>query len=129
MLDEAGYKGENQNAFVNLQIQASPRTEIVATTQYNRGLATIRDFNYDSTNIVPIQAAGLNFPLMSSTFAGFSNLDYRTLVQAVGVNHRVSNGLVLNGTFFYNDLKDSEPYLYDTTGRRTGFSVGLNWMF
>lgn len=92
-------------------------------------MASIRNFNYDSTNIVPLQAPGLNFPLMSSSFAGFSNLDYRTVVQAVGVNYRVSNSLLLNGTFSYNDLKDSEPYLYDSTGRRTGFSVGLNWMF
>ena len=75
MLDDAGYKGENQNAFVNLQILAAPRTEIFATTYYNRGLGSVRNFNYDSTNIVPIQAAGLNFPLMSSSFAGFSNLD------------------------------------------------------
>jgi len=129
VIDQAGYKGENQNAFVNLQILASPRAEIFATVLYNKGTATVRDFQYDSTNIVPVQAAGLDFGLMSSTFAGFSDLDYRTLTPAFGVNYRMSNALRFNGTVFVNDLNDQQPYLYDTTGRRVGFSAGLTWVF
>jgi hypothetical protein len=80
-----------------------PAAELFATAYHNRGLGSVRDFKYDSSNIVPIQA--------------------------VGVDSRVSNSLILNGTGSYNDLKDSEPYLCDSTGRRVGVIVGLNWVF
>jgi hypothetical protein len=129
VLDQAGYQSENQNAFVNLQILASPRAEIFATTFYNTGKASVRDFTYDSSNIVPVQAAGLDFGLMSSSFPGFSDLEYRSLTQTFGVNYRVSNALVLNTTVAINDNNDQQPYLYDTTGRRVGVIVGLNWVF
>jgi hypothetical protein len=36
---------------------------------------------------------------------------------------------MLNGGVEYNDYNDQQPYLFDTTGRRVGYSVGLNWMF
>lgn len=129
MLDPAGYKSENQNAFVNLQILASPRAEVFATVLYNKGTASVRDFQYDSSNIVPVQAAGLDFGLMSSSFAGFSRLDYRTVTSAIGANYRLPNGVSLNGMVTFSDLNDAHPYLYNTTGRRVGGSVGLSWIF
>ncbi|MEW5984530.1 MAG: hypothetical protein AB1806_19435 [Acidobacteriota bacterium] len=129
MLDQSGYTGKNQTAFVNLQFLAGPRAEVFATTLYNKGTATIEDFQYDSSNIVPIQAAGLDFALMSSSFAGFSDLDVTTFMQTFGVNVRMSNSVVLNTTLSISDLKDNGAYLYDATGKRVGFAVGLNWIF
>ncbi len=132
MLDQAGYKSENQNAFVNLQFLLGPRAEVFATTMYNKGTASIRDFVYDSSNIVPstaLPAGALDFPLMSASFAGFSNLDYRSVTQTVGLNVRVAGNVTLNTMFSISDLKDSQPFLYDTTGKRVGFSAGVNWLF
>ena len=132
MLDQAGYESENNNAFLNLQFLAGARTEVFATTTYNSGNATIRDFVYDSSNIIPgtaLPAGAVDFPLMSSSFAGFSDLDYRTITQNIGVNVRASNNVMINTTLSFGDLNDSAPYLYDTTGSRVGFYAGLSWIF
>ena len=132
MLDQAGYKSENNNAFLNLQFLAGARTEVFATTTYNSGNATIRDFVYDSSNIIPgtaLPAGALDFPLMSSSFAGFSDLDYRTIIQTVGANVRATNNVLINTSLSFGDLNDVRPYLYDTTGSRVGFYVGMSWVF
>lgn len=132
MLDQAGYKSENNNAFLNLQFLAGARTEVFATTTYNSGNATIRDFVYDSSNIIPstaLPAGALDFPLMSSSFAGFSDLDYRTIIQTIGVNVRASNNVLINTSLSIGDLNDATPFLYDTTGSRVGFYAGLSWVF
>lgn len=132
MLDQAGYESKNQNAFVNLQFLAGPRAEFFATTLFNKGTATIKDFVYDSSNIVPgtaLPLGALDFPLMSASFAGFSNLEYRSLTQTVGLNVRLTGHVMLNTMFSISDLKDSQPYLYDTTGKRVGFAAGVNWLF
>ena len=132
MLDQAGYKGETQNAFLNLQFLAGARTEVFATTMYNSGKATIRDFVYDASNIIPgtaLPAGALDFTLMSSSFAGFSDLNYRTIVQTFGVNFRATNNVLINSSLSFGDLNDTQPYLYNTTGSRVGFYAGLNWIF
>jgi hypothetical protein len=132
VLDQAGYQSETQNAFLNLQFLAGARTEVFATTMYNSGNATIKDFVYDASNIIPgvaLPAGALDFPLMSSSFAGFSDLDYRTIVQTFGVNVRATNNVMINTMLSLGDLNDSQPYLYDTTGSRVGFYAGLSWIF
>lgn len=128
-MDQAGYESDNQTAFVNLQFLAGPRAEVFATTMYNKGTASINQFRYDSSNIVPVQAAGLDFALMSASFAGFSDLDFKSLTQTVGLNVRVSGNVIVNTMLSFSDLKDEQPYLYDTTGRRVGVFAGLNWIF
>lgn len=132
MLDQAGYKSETQNAFLNLQFLAGARTEVFATTMYNSGNATIRDFVYDSSNIIPgtaLPAGALDFPLMSSSFAGFSDLDYRTIIQTFGMNFRATNNVLINANVSFGDLNDTKVYLYVTTGSRVGFYAGLSWVF
>ena len=132
MLDQAGYEAENQTAFVNLQFLAGPRVDVFATTMYNSGKATVKDFVYDSSNIIPgtaLPAGALDFPLMSSSFAAFSDLDYRTIIQTIGANFRATNNIMVNSTLSFGDLNDSQPFLYDTTGSRVGFYVGMSWVF
>ena len=132
MLDQAGYESENNNAFLNLQFLAGARTEVFATTMYNSGNATIRDFVYDSSNIIPgtaLPAGALDFTLMSSSFAGFSDLDYRTIMQTIGANFRATNNVLINTSLSFGDLNDVKPFLYDTTGSRVGFYVGMSWVF
>lgn len=129
MLDQSGYTGKNQTAFVNLQFLAGSRAEVFATTLFNQGTATIDNFQYDSSNIIPIQAAGLDFPLMSSSFAGFSDLDFRSFMQTVGVNVRMTDNVMLTTTLSVSDLNDTGAYLYDATGKRVGFAVGVNYIF
>jgi hypothetical protein len=132
VLDQAGYTSENNNAFLNLQFLAGARTEVFATTMYNSGNATVQDFVYDSSNIIPgtaLPAGALDFPLMSSSFAGFSDLDYRTIIQTVGMNFRATNNVLINANVSFGDLNDVKPYLYDTTGSRVGFYAGLSWIF
>jgi hypothetical protein len=132
VLDQAGYESENNNAFLNLQFLAGARTEVFATTTYNSGNATIRDFVYDSSNIIPgtaLPAGALDFALMSSSFAGFSDLDYRTIIQTVGANFRATNNVLINTSLSFGDLNDVKPFLYDTTGSRVGFYVGMSWVF
>jgi hypothetical protein len=53
VLDQAGYESQNQNAFLNLQFLAGARTEVFATTMYSSGKATVKNFVYDSSNIIP----------------------------------------------------------------------------
>ena len=132
MLDQAGYEAENETAFVNLQVLAGPRVDVFATTMYNSGKATVKDFVYDSSNIIPgtaLPAGALDFSLMSSSFAAFSDLDYRTITQAIGANFRATNNLMINTMLSIGDLNDTQVYLYDTTGSRVGFYAGLSWVF
>ena len=132
VLDQAGYDTENHNVFLNLQFLAGARTEVFATTMYNSGNATIKNFVYDSSNIIPgtaLPAGALDFPLMSSSFAGFSDLDSRTIIQTFGVNYRATNNLLVNTSLSIGDLNDAKPFLYDTTGSRVGFYAGLSWIF
>jgi hypothetical protein len=92
----------------------------------------VQDFVYDSSNIIPgtaLPAGALDFPLMSSSFAGFSDLDYRTIIQTVGMNFRATNNVLINANVSFGDLNDVKPYLYDTTGSRVGFYAGLSWIF
>lgn len=128
-MDQAGYASDNQTAFVNLQFLAGPRAEVFATTMFNKGTARINGFQYDSTNIVPVQAAGLDFALMSASFAGFSDLEYQSLTQTVGMNVRVSGNVIVNTMLSFSNLEDRQPYLYDTTGKRVSFAAGVNWIF
>ena len=132
MLDQAGYEAENQTAFVNLQFLVGPHVDVFATTMYNSARATVKDFVYDASNIIPgtaLPAGALDFPLMSSSFAGFSDLDYRTITQTVGANFRATNNILVNSTLSFGDLNDAKPFLYDTTGSRVGFYVGMSWIF
>jgi len=132
VLDQAGYEAENQTAFVNLQFLVGPRIDVFATTMYNSARATVKDFVYDASNIIPgtaLPAGALDFPLMSSSFAGFSDLDYRTITQTVGANFRATNNILVNSTLSFGDLNDAQPFLYDTTGSRVGFYVGMSWIF
>ncbi|MCU0252446.1 MAG: hypothetical protein MUE61_19820 [Vicinamibacterales bacterium] len=103
-----------------------------ATTMYNSARATVKDFAYDASNIIPgtaLPAGALDFPLMSSSFAGFSDLDYRTITQTVGANFRATNNILVNSTLSFGDLNDAQPFLYDTTGSRVGFYIGMSWIF
>jgi hypothetical protein len=132
VLDQSGYEAENQTAFVNLQFLVGPRVDVFATTMYNSANATIKNFVYDASNIIPgtaLPAGALDFPLMSSSFAGFSDLDYRTIIQTVGANFRATNNIMVNSTLSFGDLNDAQPFLYDTTGSRVGFYVGMSWIF
>lgn len=129
MLDQASYTSRNHTAFVNLQFLVGPRAEVVATTLLNTGKAAIGHFTYDASNILPYQHAGLDFGMMSSTFSGFSDLDYRSVTQSLGVNVRLRPNLVLNTSVSVSDLEDQQPYLYDTTGKRVGGMVGVSWVF
>jgi hypothetical protein len=132
VLDQSGYEAENQTAFVNLQFLVGPRVDVFATTMYNSANATIKNFVYDASNIIPgtaLPAGALDFPLMSSSFAGFSDLDYRTIIQTVGANFRATNNIMVNSTLSFGDLNDAQPFLYDTTGSRVGFYVGMSWVF
>jgi len=66
---------------------------------------------------------------MSASFAGFSDLDYRTIIQTFGLNYRATNNLLVNTSLSIGDLNDEQPFLYDTTGSRVGFYAGLSWVF
>lgn len=66
---------------------------------------------------------------MARSFAGFSNLDVREVVQAIGANVRVTDNLIWNVSFRYHDYRDDQPYLYDTTGRRVSYATGFRWLF
>jgi hypothetical protein len=92
----------------------------------------VKDFVYDASNIIPgtaLPAGALDFPLMSSSFAAFSDLDYRTINQTIGANFRATNNILVNSTLSFGDLNDAQPFLYDTTGSRVGFYIGMSWVF
>ena len=128
MTDQASYRSTNQAAWANFQVFPNDRLEIFVNSVWNDGKATIYGFNNDSSKLLA-QPAGLDFAMMSAAFAGFSDLGIRQMVHSLGFNYRATDRLVLNSALEYHDYKDSQPYLYDTTGRRTAFYAGINWMF
>ena len=128
MRDSAAWKSENHSGFVTVQVFPSSRMELFANTTVNSGSGSISGLMFDPT-ILPGQPAGLDFIMQSNTMSGFSALKVRHAVQSVGVNYRLSDNLVFNSLFQYNDFDDSQPYLFDGTGRRVSFMAGVNWIF
>jgi len=37
--------------------------------------------------------------------------------------------VLINTSLSFGDLNDVKPFLYDTTGSRVGFYVGMSWVF
>ena len=128
MRDSASWKSENHSGFVTLQIFPSSRLEVFANTTVNSGSGAISGLMFDPT-VLPGQPAGLDFIMQSNTMSGFSALEVRQAVQSVGVNYRLTDNLVFNSLFQYNDFNDSQPYLFDATGRHVSFMAGVNWIF
>lgn len=124
----AGYKNDIDNAWIAVQVFPSARTELFASTTFNSGRASITDFGYDAGNLTA-PLFGLDYPLQSSSMAGFSNLRIRRISQSVGINHRLTDHLVLNGMLAYEHYDDREPWLYDSTGRFVNVFAGIGWIF
>lgn len=111
-----------------MQLFPTERLELFATTTFNRGTATISGLNYDPRTL-GVTIAGLDFDLMNGSFADFSNLDVRRLMYSAGFTYRVNQNLLLNGALEYQDYRDDQPYLFDTTGRRVFTYAGVSWVF
>jgi hypothetical protein len=111
-----------------VQIYASPRLELFANTSYVDAKASIFGLNYDPTSLAG-PTPGLDWYLMSDSFSSFSDLQFRQVVQSAGFRYRLSPELMLNGGVEYSDDRDRQPYLFDTTGRRVGYFVGVDWIF
>jgi hypothetical protein len=124
----AGYKNDSNNAWLALQVFPSSRMEIFANTSYNSGTASITDFNYDAGALTGV-LFGLDYPLHSASMTGFSNLKVSRVTQTLGLNYRLSNQLVLNTMFVYDDNSDDEPWLYDSTGKYVNFFAGISYIF
>ena len=124
----AGHKNEINNAWLAVNVFPTPRLEIFSNTAFNDGRASITGFDYTAGALTgPL--FGLDYPLHSSSMAGFSNLKIRRISETAGANYRVTNNLVVNGTLMFDDYNDNEPWLYDTTGRYLNFYAGISWIF
>jgi hypothetical protein len=111
-----------------VQVFASPRLELFANTSFNDAQASIDGLAYDPS-VLAGPTPGLDWNLMSASFSDFSDLRFRQVVQSAGFRYRLSDELMLNGLVEYNDFEDRQPYLFDTTGRRVGYWLGVNWLF
>jgi len=126
--DQASYRQTNRAAWVNFQVFPSERLELFSNTLWNAGKSTISDYNNDPSKLLA-PPPGLDFVMMSSAFASFSDLQIGHLIQSLGLNYRASDRVVFNAALEYNNYDDRSPWLYDTTGRRVGFYAGVNWIF
>jgi hypothetical protein len=104
------------------------RVEIFVNSLFNRGTASISGVDFSAGELAS-RLPGLDFTLMNAAFSGFSDLRIRQLVHAAGVTYRLSGQVLLNGAVEYHDYKDTQPYLFDTTGRRAFAHAGLSWIF
>ena len=111
-----------------MRIYATPRLELFATSTYDKGDATISGLDY-RTSELPAPIVGLDFDLLNQSLPGFSDLRTRQVVHSAGFNYRLSEQLLFNGSFEYHDYQDSQPYLFDSTGRRVFTYAGLSWLF
>jgi hypothetical protein len=111
-----------------VQFFPTERLEVFASSTYNRGTATITGLNYDP-GVLGVPIPGLDFNLMNASFADFSDLRIRQVVHTAGITYRLTSNLLLTGTAEYHDYRDSQPYVFDTTGRRVFTYAGLSWVF
>lgn len=95
---------------------------------FNRGTATVTGVNFDP-GVLANRLPGLDFNLMNASFADFSDVRIRRLVQMTGINYRLSPNLLMNVSIEYHRDWDDRPYLFDSTGRRVLTYAGLNWIF
>jgi hypothetical protein len=124
----AGYETALNNAWLSLQVFPSSRVEVFATSAYNSGHASIKDFGYDAGALTGV-LFGLDYPLQSASMAGFSNLKIARFTQTVGLNYRMNDRFVLNGLLSYDNNQDDEPWLYDSTGKYVNVFAGISYVF
>lgn len=127
-MNQADYRSDNHNAWAGVQVMPTGRLEIFVNSTFNRGTATIAGLDYDAS-VINDPLVGLDFGLMNASFAGFSDLRIRQFVHSAGFTYRLSDRLLLNGALEYHDYQDTQPYLFDTSGRRVFTYAGLNWLF
>ena len=72
---------------------------------------------------------GLDYPLQSSSMAGFSDLDYREIAVSAGLNYRVTNHAIFTSTISLTDLDDKAPYIVDVSGKHVNVFAGMRWLF
>ena len=59
----------------------------------------------------------------------FSDLDTTFQEIALKAKHRVNERTYLTGGYRYLDYEDDAPYLYNTSGSVSFYSLGIGWLF
>ena len=113
---------------MSVQVQLTPRAQVIANGFWTSSIASIYGLNYDPGTLAP-SLVGLDYGLMSQTMGSFSDLAIDQYVQSVGANYRISDRALLNATVEFNKYDDRQPYLFDATGRYVSFAAGVTWQF
>jgi hypothetical protein len=71
---------------------------------------------------------GFNYAGISE-MGNFSNLRMRWWYLEGGLQHLVGKHMVMDYALTYQDFRDSQAYLVDTTGTNLGLMVRANWLF
>ena len=71
---------------------------------------------------------GFNY-LDASDLGDYSKLDVRWWNLETGLRQALRNSLMMDYALTYQNYRDNQPYLFDTSGKNLGFVIRANWMF
>jgi hypothetical protein len=64
-----------------------------------------------------------------SDLGNYSRLGVRWWNVQAGVRHLIGSRFLLDLGATYDDYRDRQPYIVDTTGKSWGIKLGANWIF
>ena len=121
------YETTSNTLSAGLTYRASQRFELAIDGVWNDADAALEDFDFD----VPADFLARN-PNMSFDFSRTAlNSDHDVSRLELGVHGRfeVKEPIGIVAGYRYLDFDDEAPYLYDTSGKVSFYSLGLAWTF
>jgi hypothetical protein len=92
-----------------------------------KSAASFRGPALDSTKVSAIPP-GFDYAAISD-LGRYSSLDMRWWNLEAGVHHTLRKQFLIDYALTYQDYKDNQPYLVNTTGKSLGFLLRANWIF
>ncbi len=126
-ISQLEYESTSDTLSAGLTYKPSTRVELGVDGVWNDADAAIESFDFS----VPAEFLAAN-PNMSYDFAvTYLNSDLDVSRFELGVHGRfdVAESLGIIAGYRYLDFEDDAPYLYDTSGSVSLYSLGVGWTF
>ena len=121
------YETTSNTLSVGFAYQPSDKVEIAIDGVWNDADAAMETFDFD----VPAEFLAANVNMSYDFTATHLNSDLDVSRFELGVHGRfgVADSFGIVAGYRYVDFEDDAPYLYDTSGSVSLYSLGVGWVF
>ncbi len=127
LYDSMRHTNDDHSLWLVAQAKVHERLAAYASTSLVESAAAFSGIDLDPA-AVPGVPPGFDYRAVSD-LGRYSRLGVRWWNVQAGVRHSVGTRLLIDLGMTYDDYKDRQPYLVDTTGKRLGFKLGASWIF